>query len=236
MFLVPVASILSEITDAVTSTIGDYGLYAVFLLMLVDAVLPAASEVVMVYGGAVAAGAFAGQSVTLFGRQLDEGAPAYLAISLAGTLGYTVGAIGGWAIGDYGGRPYLERHGRWLHLDARKLDRAEAWFERWEDWAVFVGRLTPLVRSFVSIPAGVFQAPLRRYTVLTLAGSAIWCFALAGIGWALGANWESFHHGFRYADYVVAAVVVAGIGWLGWKLLAKRRTAREAPQYTGRSE
>jgi membrane protein DedA with SNARE-associated domain len=233
---VPTASILSEITDAVTSSIGDYGLYAVFLLMMVDAVLPAASEVVMVYGGAVAAGAFAGQSVTLFGRQLDEGFPAYVAIALAGTIGYTIGSLGGWAIGDYGGRPYLERHGRWLHLDARKLDRAEAWFDRWESWAVFLGRLTPVVRSFVSVPAGVFRAPLGRYTVLTLAGSAIWCFVLAGVGWALGANWEEFHHAFRYADYAIVAAAVAGIAWLGWKLLARRRASREAAEYTGRSE
>ena len=86
-----VASILSEITEAITSTIGDYGLYAVFLLMLVDAVLPAASEVVMVYGGAVAAGAFADQEVVLFGRTIEEGFPAYVAIALAGTIGYTIG-------------------------------------------------------------------------------------------------------------------------------------------------
>ena len=156
-----VASILSGITEVVTSAIGDYGLYAVFVLMLVDAVLPAASEVVMVYGGAVAAGAFADQDVVLFGRTIEEGLPAYLAIALAGTIGYTIGSVVGWAIGLYGGRPYLERHGRWLHLDVEKLDRAERWFERWEDWAVFLGRLTPVVRSFVSIPAGVFEAPLR---------------------------------------------------------------------------
>ena len=124
----------------------------------------------MVYGGAVAAGAFADQDVTLFGRTIDEGLPAYVAIALAGTIGYTIGAIGGWAIGLYGGRPYLERHGRWLHLDEEKLDRAERWFERWEDWAVFLGRLTPVVRSFVSIPAGVFEVPFVRYTLLTLLG------------------------------------------------------------------
>jgi membrane protein DedA with SNARE-associated domain len=233
---VQTASILSEVTDAVTGTIGDHGLYAVFLLMAVDAILPVASEVVMVYGGAVAAGAFAGQNVTLFGWRIDDGLPAYLAVALAGTIGYTIGSLGGWAIGYVGGRPYLERHGRWLHLDARKLERAEAWFDRWESWAVFLGRLTPVVRSFVSVPAGVFRTPLGRYTWLTLAGSAIWCFALAGIGWALGANWESFHHAFRYADYAVAVVAAAGIAWLAWKLLTKRRSGREAAEYTGRSE
>ena len=89
-----VASILSEITDAITSAIGDYGLYAVFLLMLVDAVLPAASEVVMVYAGAVAAGAFAGQDVVFLGRTIDEGFAAYVAMALAGTIGYTIGSMG----------------------------------------------------------------------------------------------------------------------------------------------
>ena len=76
-------------------------------------------------------------------------------------LGYQLGAIGGWWIGDRGGRPFLERHGRWLHLTPERLDRAERWFARWDDWAVLVGRVTPLARSFISIPAGVFEMPFR---------------------------------------------------------------------------
>jgi membrane protein DedA with SNARE-associated domain len=226
------ASILSELSDAITSFIGDYGLYAVFFLMLIDAVLPAASELVMVYAGALAAGAFANQDVTLFGRTIDEGLPAYIAVALAGTIGYTIGAIGGWAIGLYGGRPYLERHGRWLHLSEAKLDRAERWFERWENWAVFLGRLTPVVRSFVSIPAGVFETPFVRYTVLTLAGSAIWCFAFAGAGYAAGETWEDFHHAFRYVEYVVAAAIVGGAAWFAWRYL-KRRKRRVAEESSG---
>jgi membrane protein DedA with SNARE-associated domain len=233
----PVASILGSLTDLVTEAIGDHGLYAVFLLMLVDAVLPAASELVMVYAGALAAGAFAGQTVTLFGWEIPEGGWAYLAMALAGTIGYTVGAALGWAIGDYGGRPYLERHGRWLHLGPEKLERAERWFERWEDWAVFLGRLTPVVRSFVSVPAGVFRAPFWRYTWLTLLGSAIWCFAFAGAGYALGTQWEDFHHAFRYVDILVGVALAAGIGWLVWKLVRRRRAGRgPARSYTGQSE
>ncbi len=220
-----IASVLSGITDAVTSAIGDYGLYAVFLLMLVDAVFPAASELVMVYGGAVASGAFAGQDVVFFGWTIEEGFPAYVAIALAGTIGYTIGSVGGWAIGLYGGRPYLERHGRWLHLDEKRLDRAERWFERWENWAVFLGRLTPVVRSFVSIPAGVMEAPLVRYTVLTFAGSAIWCFAFAGAGYAAGESWEDVNHAFRYVEYVVAAVIVGAAGWLLYRWLRRRRAS-----------
>ena len=223
-----VASILSAVTEAVTSAIGDHGLYAVFLLMLVDAVLPAASEVVMMYAGALAAGAFAGQDVVLFGHTIDEGFAAYVAVALAGTIGYTLGAICGLAICLYGGRPYLERHGRWLHLDAERLDRAERWFERWEDWAVFLGRLTPVVRSFVSVPAGVLEVPFVRYTLLTLAGSAIWCFAFAGLGYAAGESWDKVHDAFSYLDYVIVAAAVAGAVWLVVRRLRRRRVVHES--------
>lgn len=230
-------SLLSGITDLVTNVIGDHGFYAVFLFMLLDAVFPAASEAVMVYAGAVASGAFASQAVTLFGHEFDAGIDAYVAMALAGTVGYTIGAIGGWALGDYGGRPYLERHGRWLHLEPAKLDRAEAWFDRWGDWAVFLGRITPVVRSFISIPAGVFHAPFVQYTWLTLFGSAIWCFTFAGAGWAAGSKWEDFHHAFRAVDYIVAAAAVALVAWVGWKLVRRGRARHSsAPGYTDSSE
>jgi membrane protein DedA with SNARE-associated domain len=229
--------VVASVTGSVTRWIGDAGIYAVFGLMLVDAVFPAASEVVMVYGGAVAAGAFAGKGVTLFGAHLSHGFVAYLGIALAGTIGYLVGSLAGWAIGDYGGRPLLEKRGRLLHLDAERLDRAERWFERWGAWAVLLGRVTPVVRSFISIPAGVFRAPLGRYTGLTLVGSAAWCFALAGVGWGVGASWERFHRGFRYADYVVALAVVAGVAWTVWKVVNRRRRGAAAgPGYTGSSK
>ncbi len=206
--------LLSRLSDALTSLVGDYALYAVFLLMLIDAVLPAASELVMVYGGAVAAGAFAGESVVFFGDPVSEGWWSFLAIAVSGTVGYTLGSLGGWLIGYHGGRPLLERHGRWLHLSPPRLAHAEQWFERFGDAAVFLGRITPLVRSFISIPAGVFRHAFGRYTALTLVGSALWCFALAGIGWGLGSNWERFHHAFRYVEYAAVAVIAAGLVWL----------------------
>jgi membrane protein DedA with SNARE-associated domain len=220
---------LENVSDLFTSVVGDHGLYAVFLLMLVDAVLPAASELVMVYSGALAAGAFAGQSVTLFGERIEPGFWAFVAMALAGTIGYTVGSILGWAIGLYGGRPFLERRGRWFHLGQEKLDRAERWFERWGQAAVFLGRVTPIVRSFISIPAGVFRAALGWYTALTLLGSAIWCFAFAGAGYWLGSNWKDFHHAFRYADYVVIALVIAVAGVIFFRRRASR-LARSAPE------
>ena len=203
-----------------TSWLAHYGVIAVFLLMLVDAVFPAASELVMVYAGALASGALA-HRVDVLGWH-TEGLAAYVTVVVAGVVGYQLGAIGGWWIGIRGGRAFLERRGRWFHLDAAKLDRAERWFERWEAWAVLVGRVTPVARSFVSIPAGVFESPFARYNVLTLLGNAVWCIALAGIGWALGSNWDSFHHAFRYVDYLVVAGIVALAAY--W-LLRRRRAA-----------
>jgi membrane protein DedA with SNARE-associated domain len=197
----------------VTSFLAQHGVSAVFGLMLVDAVFPAASELVMVYGGALASGALA-HKLQLFGFDVESGFPAYLAIAVAGTVGYLIGGIAGWAIGFYGGRPFLARRGRWLHLTPARLERAERWFDRWGDWAVFVGRITPVARSFVSIPAGVFEMPLGRYILWTTLGSALWCFALAGAGWGLGASWEHFHHAFRYADIAIAVAVVAAGAWL----------------------
>jgi membrane protein DedA with SNARE-associated domain len=215
------ASVTSVVTDRVIELLGDHGLYAVFLLMLVDAVLPAASELVMVYSGALAAGAFA-SGVVLFGYEFDNGLGAWVAMVLAGTIGYTIGSVLGWAIGIYGGRPYLERHGRWLHLSPQKLARAERWFERWGDWAVFMGRITPVARSFVSIPAGVFRAPLGRYTVLTFLGSTLWCVVFAAVGYAFGTRWETFHENFHYVDYAVAAGIVLGVAYL---LVRRRRSS-----------
>jgi membrane protein DedA with SNARE-associated domain len=216
---------IAGLTSSLTSLIGNHGIYAVFLLMAIDAVFPAASELVMVYAGALAAGAFPGQHVDLFGARISSHAWAFVAVALAGTLGYSVGAIGGWAIGRYGGRPLLERRGRWFHLGGDKLDRAERWFDRWDDLAVLIGRLTPVVRSFISIPAGVFRMPLGRYNALTLIGSAIWAFALAGAGYGLGKSYERFHHDFSYVEYAIVAAVVVLAAYL---MMRWRRSSRLA--------
>jgi membrane protein DedA with SNARE-associated domain len=200
--------LVASVTGSVTSFVGDHGVYAVFLLMAIDAVFPAASELVMVYAGALASGAFASQHVVLFGHEIEAGFGAYVTMSLSGTLGYLVGAIGGWAIGLYGGRPLVERRGRLLHLGPERFAQAEGWFDRHDRWAVLLGRVTPVVRSFVSIPAGIFEMPLAPYTLFTLIGSALWAFAFAAIGYAVGSNYERFHHFFDIALVAGAALLV----------------------------
>ena len=205
-----------------TNFIVTHGAYAIFLIMAVDAIFPVGGELTMLLAGALAAGAISGHQPVLLGHTLNDGLEAYLVLVAVGTLGYLTGSLIGWAIGRWGGRPLLERHGRWLHLDHQRLERAEAWFDRHGRAAVFLGRLTPLVRSFISIPAGVFETPLGPYTVLTLAGSAIWCLFFAGAGWALGANYDTLHHAFTGVEVVL---VLAALGVGGWALVRRRRGA-----------
>ena len=194
-----------------TAWLAHYGVIAVFGLMLIDAVFPAASELVMLYGGALASGALT-HRLDVLGWHVT-GLEAYLAVVLAGVVGYQLGSIGGWLLGERGGRSFLERRGRWLHLTPARLERAERWFERWDDWAVLVGRVTPVARSFISIPAGLFEMPFRRYNLLTLLGNAIWCATIAGAGWGLGKSYERFNHGFKYVEYAVVLLIIALIAY-----------------------
>ena len=122
--------ILASLSSQLTSWIGHHGAYAVFTIMAIDALLPVGGELTMLYAGALAAGAIAGQQPVLFGHELQTGLESYLVLSLAGTLGYLLGSLIGWAIGRWGGHSLLERHGRWLHVTPENLDRAERWFDR----------------------------------------------------------------------------------------------------------
>jgi membrane protein DedA with SNARE-associated domain len=217
-------TVAASVTDTLTGWIGRHGAYAVLAIMAIDALLPAGGELTMLYAGALAAGAIAGSQPVLLGHPLATGLQAYLILALAGTVGYLGGALVGWAIGRAGGRPLLERHGRWLHVTPENLERAEAWFDRHGAWAIFLSRLTPVIRSFISIPAGALGAPPGRYTVLTLAGSAIWCFGFAGAGWALGTGYQRLHHAFGYVDVLAVAAVAALL--VGAVVIHRRRRVR----------
>jgi membrane protein DedA with SNARE-associated domain len=204
----------------------------VAVLMALDALFPIGGELIMLYAGVLASGAVAEHQVSLLGLHLSQGTESYIALAAAGTLGYLVGALAGWAIGRSGGRTLLERHGRWLHLSAETLARAESWFDRFGSWAVFLGRITPVVRSFISIPAGVFRVRMSNYLPLTLAGSAIWCFGFAAAGWGLGGSWESFHRNFRYADYAaVGATLVLTAILVGRHLRSRPRGPSPTPAF-----
>lgn len=215
---------LASISSSITGGIAHHGVYAVFALMLIDAVFPAFSELVMLYAGALAAGAIGGQHPLLFGSSLSFGATAFVVLGLAGTLGYLAGGLIGWLIGIYGGRPLIIRHGGWLHLNQRRVSLAERWFDRYGSAFVLLGRITPLLRSFVSIPAGIFRVPLGRYSLLTLLGSAIWAFAFAGAGYGLGTGYKRIHNDFRYVEYAVVVAAVATVAAIVYRaVIAPRR-------------
>jgi membrane protein DedA with SNARE-associated domain len=206
-------------TADLTHWVAAHGLAAVFALMAVDAVLPAGGELVMLFAGALAAGAIAGQH-----------GPSLVAAIVAGALGYLAGSLAGWALGRVGGRALVDRRGRWLHLGPERFARAERWFERYGAAFVFFGRLTPLLRSFVSIPAGVLEFPLAPYTLLTALASVVWCAAFGIAGYALGAHWDEVHHAFKYADYAVLALVVIGVLVLVSRSLGRRTRAVPSPR------
>ncbi|HWC86580.1 MAG TPA: DedA family protein [Solirubrobacteraceae bacterium] len=219
--------IIASLTSSITSSIADSGAYAVFGLMALDSLLPVGGELIMLYAGALGAGAIAGKHATLFGSQLSTGLESFLVMAVVGALGYLFGSLVGWAIGRLGGHTLIERHGRWFHISPQAFARAERWFDRFGPRAVFFGRLTPVVRSFISIPAGVLDSPLSLYTALTFAGGLIWCLAFAGAGWALGDTWRNLHDSFRYADYAAVAGVVIVAGLLIWHRLRMHGRRRE---------
>jgi membrane protein DedA with SNARE-associated domain len=221
---VPAASL----TSSITSAIGNHGIYAVFTLMMVGAVLPIGSELVMVYGGALASGAFASQHVAVFGSQVDTPFWAWLAVVVAGILGNLAGALIGWAIGWYGGRPFLLRRGRWLHVSEERLDRGHAWFERFGTAAVPLGFVLPFVRSFVAIPAGIARMPLAHFIGLAAIGVSVFCAATAAGGWALGSSYESLSGGLRYVDVAVVALLAVGVVYLVVRWRRRRSTTIES--------
>jgi len=205
------------VVASLTSFVGDHSVYAIFLLMAVAAILPIGSELIMVYAGALASGAISDAHVVLFGNTIESHGWAYVTVALAGTLGNTVGAIGGWAIGRYGGRPLVQRHGKWLHITDKRIDRAESWFDRFGPVAVPLGFAAPVIRSFVAIPAGFLREPLGRFVPQAMLGSAIFCFGLAAGGWALGKSYNSLHDALTYVGIALVALVLIGVAFVWYR-------------------
>jgi membrane protein DedA with SNARE-associated domain len=222
--------LLGSLSGSITHAVGNHGIYAVFALLVLAAVVPVASELVMLYAGALAGGAFAGVSVHVFGADVHSHVWGYVAIAIAGTLGNLVGAAIGWWIGALGGRAVVQRWGRFIHVSEAKLDRAERWFERYDDWAVPLGLATPLARSFVAIPAGIVRVSFRKFLVLALLGSAVFCFGLGAAGWALGTAYTHAHNALGYADYVIGAGIVLVVAYLlvRWARVSRRRVSDTA--------
>ena len=208
----------------ITDIILQYGLVAVFVLMLLEsACIPVPSEVTMLFGGALADAGFVA-SLGAEGRHLN-----FAAVGLAGTLGNLVGSWIAWAVGFRGGRPLIERWGRYVFLRKHELDRAEVWFERYGEPTVFVSRLLPVVRTFISLPAGIAEMPFVRFSLYTFLGCLPWTFALTALGYALGSQWQVVERFLRPISIAIALLVVAAAAW--W--LYRRWKEQRRPTPTG---
>ena len=215
LFLASVTDkVVEPIVDVATEFIGSAGVVAVFLLMLLEsACIPVPSEAIMLFAGfSVSEG-----DLTLFG------------VVAAGVLGNLVGSWIAYAVGYYGRIDLLEKN-RLVHLPPRYLKWADDWFERYGDATVFFSRMLPIVRTFISLPAGVAKMPFWRFTVLTTLGCIPWVLMLALVGKSVGENWEEWRDHLHYLDYLVVVAVVIGIAY--FLIKRRRRPPAEAASAT----
>jgi membrane protein DedA with SNARE-associated domain len=194
---------LSSLAHWIQDQVAAHGLTAVFGLMVLEsACIPVPSEVTMIYAGYL----------------VSQGDMSFWQAVLVGSAANLVGSWIAWAAGAYGVDAVWLRSG---HTRSR-IDQAHRWFDRYGTRVVFFSRMLPLIRTFISLPAGIARMPLGRFTVLTFLGCLPWCLMLVGIGDAAGANWDTWHRRVGYLDYVVVLALLAAGGW--W-LLRRRRAA-----------
>ena len=211
------ASISETLVNETSHFVREAGLPGIFALMAISsACIPIPSEVVML---------FAGFAVADPSQSASHHHLTMVGIVLAGLLGSMVGSWVTYAVGRGGRLELLERHGGKLHMGPAQIARADEWFQRHGEMAVLFGRVIPVVRAFVSLPAGIAKMPLGRFTAFSLIGTLPWVIGLALAGHALGGDWTSVRKGFEYVDYVVVAIVVVGIAYT----IVRRHRARHDP-------
>jgi membrane protein DedA with SNARE-associated domain len=197
--LLVLASVTDRVTQFATDVVGDLGLPGIFLLMAPEsACIPIPSEATMLFAG----------------FNVYQGEYSLWAAVAVGSVANLVGSWIAYAVGYYGRVELLEKHGKALHIKPSHLAWADRWFERYGSWAVFFSRMLPIIRTFISLPAGVARMPFRKFSVLTLAGCVPWIFMLTFIGKQVGANWEDWKNSLHYVDYAVLAAIVAGVLYL----------------------
>ncbi len=208
--------LVAWVVGVIITLISDIGLAGIFGLMTLESMcLPVPSEVVLPFSGALVAQGH----VFLFRDPLLD----VLMISVAGTLGCILGSTFAYYIGLKGGRPFVLRYGRYVLLNERHLDEAERWFKRYGDLAIFGSRLLPVVRTFISLPAGMAQVPLRRFVVLTTLGSFPWCLALSYLGYLLGEHWGEIEGYFRQIELLLVILGIGIIVWYLWRRWSNNR-------------
>lgn len=205
-------SIINEVVQWATHLIGVWGLPAVFFLMLLEsACIPVPSEAIMPFAG------FA----------VSEGTLSFVSIVVAGVLGNLVGSWIAYAVGYYGGRPFVDRWGKYVFLRTDHVDMAQRWFDKHGALVIFFTRMLPIVRTFISLPAGFGRMSFGKFTLYTTIGCIPWVAMLGYVGVKLGANWERIQPYLHYADYVVAAALV---GLAAYVFIRWRRRRGASPE------
>lgn len=180
------------------SLIESLGYFGVFLGMAIESCnIPLPSEVIMTFAGSLVA----------------EGKFNFWLVVLAGALGNVVGSWVNYYLGAYGGRPFLEKYGKYMLIHHSDLKKADKWFDRYGDWAVFLTRLLPVIRTFISFPAGVSRIRIVPFTILTFAGSFLWSMLLTYVGYKLGQHYADIKKVLHGLDVVIALLLVAGAVW-----------------------
>lgn len=206
-----------------TSLYGAVGYLGVFLAMTIEsAMIPMPSELILPFAGFLVADPRAIEPLT-------RGGWSFWIVVVVATLGNTTGSLIGYAIGAWGGRPFLERWGRYLLIRPHEIDLAEHFFARYGPATVFVSRLLPIVRTFISFPAGVARMPLRPFVVYSTLGAFPWSLLLVYAGTVLGARWQDIRHALQPFDLVIAAIVLlAVVLFVWWRLGTPGRPRRAA--------
>lgn len=211
---VVLASVTDKLADFATTVVGDLGLLGIFVLMVAEsACIPIPSEPTMLFAG----------------FNVHQGTYSLLAVVSVAVAANVVGSWIAYAVGYYGRLELVERHGNKLHIKQSHLDWADRWFAKYGDAAIFFSRMLPIIRTFISLPAGVARVPFWRFTLLTFLGCVPWMLGLTLAGKAAAENWEDWRSRLHYVDYAVAALIVVGIV----VLLVRRRSGRAAADDAG---
>jgi membrane protein DedA with SNARE-associated domain len=204
--------ILAILFVFIKSVVAATGYGGITLLMAIEsACIPLPSELIMPFAGYL----------------VYEGKLKLLWVATAGAIGCNLGSLVAYEIGCYGGRPLVEKYGRWMFLSRREMDWADRFFARWGYLAVLIARMLPLVRTFIALPAGVARMPRGRFHIYTFLGSWPWCFVLAWLGMKLGENWRGLGKYFHQFDIVIGGVLLLGIGYFVWTHWQNRMRAAE---------
>ncbi len=193
-----ITNLIEVVGRWIIDVISNLGYPGIILCMAIEsACIPLPSEIIMPFSGyLVIAGRF-----NLWWT------------GIAGAIGCVIGSVIAYAAGVYGGRPFIEKYGKYVLVSHHDLDLADRWFSRYGDWAIFFSRLLPVVRTFISLPAGIARMPFWRFVLYTFLGSLPWCFLLSWVGIKLGENWGTLRDYFHQADIVIGIVIVIGAAW-----------------------